>query len=128
MKKSLSIQEIMDFARKYFREVARSGNAVPSDAVLDKAMEIIVETEQNDSSFTGKSYRTRCASAVYIALMLDKTKGNYVTQTRLADAFNCSEVSIRNVYKDMLKSYSKRHVLEPPRQVFGWARKEIFKL
>ena len=132
MKKSMGVQEIMDYARNYFKDVAHAGHAVPSDAILDKALEIVAETEENDPTFTGKAHRTRCAAAVYVALMLDSKRkqafnGEYVTQRLLADAFSCTEVSIRNVYKATLKSYSARHVLEKPAQVYGWARKEIFK-
>ena len=77
-----------------------------SDAIIDKSLAILDETEQEDVTLSSRSRRTRCASAIYIVLLLE---GKHVNQNTCAVVFDTTEVSVRAVHKQMLASYLRLH-------------------
>lgn len=77
-----------------------------SDVIIDKSLAILIETEQEDITLSSRSRRTKCASAIYITLLLE---GKHINQITVAAVFDTTEVSVRSVHKQMLASYLRLH-------------------
>jgi len=65
----------------------------------------LLETAQSEGITSGKSPVGLAAAAVYAASLLTNEK---VTQDRVSDVANISEVTIRNRYKELLEAQSER--------------------
>jgi transcription initiation factor TFIIB len=89
--------------RQYLNRILNDLSVEEKEAVRARAEELISAAERKNLH-SGKSPTSLASGAIYAASLLEN---QHVTQREVADAANCTEVTIRNRYQEMIDAYQE---------------------